>query len=266
MNNVFKNSALHLFESLEQLLKAADEVVYVTGNHDDILEDYEAIYPIKNPRFKIIRRHYPDKQPRYVQVGDLKYFFLHGHQFDKFFIWVGPLSRLPGFMAALNQTLISFFPPRGWGLPLLLALSILTRVISKSFPNPLIIFFLGLISLPRLFTYLQGTIWRRFGQLVTNKPKHLDISGLVDKNYYNKKKDTMTASVIVFGHTHIPEISSPEITKKLGKTLINTGSWISDNISTEKNTLLSIDRKGAMLLKWEGPDIGLSLIDDFRTP
>lgn len=272
----FKNTALHLFESLEGLFKVAGEVVLVTGNHDEALETYEALdkkgnnagYPITKPRFRIISRRYtPDNDPRYFQVGDKKYFFIHGHEFDRSFRFFGKLSRLPGLMAALNNTLMPWFPPKGWGTFVIFFALLVIRLLNlwpQWLPQGLL-YIMGALSVPRLFTYLQTHLWRRFGRYLTDRPKHKDIEELISKGYYDRKKDTITADVVIYGHTHVPEISKPGIAKSIGKTLVNTGSWVSDPNPTEKNTLVVIDKEGALLLKWEGKKGGFSLLDSFPT-
>ena len=89
----------------------------------------------------------------------------------------------------------------------------------------------------------------------------MDIEEMVTKGYYDKRKDTITADVVVYGHTHVPEICGPEIAKTLGKTLINTGSWVSEDKPTMKNTVVVIDEKGAMLLVWKGKKEGFRLLN-----
>ena len=259
----FKNTALQLFQSIKPLLKAADEVIFVTGNHDEALEAYEAVYPMKHPGFKIARRHYPDEAPRWIQVGDRRYFFLHGHQFDRFFLSLWPLSRLPTLMASANNALKGFTPPGGWGLSIIFLALLVLRLLTPwpSWPPLWTVYVAGILSIPRVFTYLQTPFWHRFGRYLSNRPKHMDIEEMVTKGYYDKRKDTITADAVVYGHTHVPEICGPEIAKTLGKTLINTGSWVSEDKPTMKNTVVVIDEKGAMLLVWKGKKEGFRLLN-----
>jgi UDP-2,3-diacylglucosamine pyrophosphatase LpxH len=257
-----KNAALHLFEAMNALLYVSREIVFVTGNHDEAMETFEALYPMKNPSFQIIARHYPDSEPRYIQVGPYRYFFLHGHQFDKLFLWLDGFSKIPSFMAESNHLITRFTPFDGWALPILFVFFSALRFF-LSWPAVGIIYVTFAFSIPRLFTYLQGPFWKAFGRYLTNRPKHKDIEEVVKNRYYDKNKDTISADVIVYGHTHVPEVSPPHISEKLGKTLINTGSWVQDQSAVVNNTIVVIDSKGARLLAWEGREKGFKMLGGF---
>jgi len=257
-----KNTALHLFESLESLFAVSEEIIFVTGNHDEALETFQAVYPMKNPLFQIRGRHYPEAEPRYIQVGEYRYFFLHGHQFDKLFLWLGRFSQIPSFMAGLNRVFARFIPFDGWILPVVFSFFALLQFIT-SWPPASVLYVTFILSIPRLFTYLQGPFWKVFRQFLTNRPKHKDIATIVEKQYYNRKKDTISADVIVYGHTHVPEVSPQHISEKLGKTLINTGSWVEDDSKIANNTVVVIDSSGARLLEWMGPEKGFKVLGSF---
>lgn len=60
--------------------------IYVVGNHDDSLSELEAeVNSVGLPhktKFEIYNKHYPQNLSG-VEIGCKRYFFLHGHQFDK---------------------------------------------------------------------------------------------------------------------------------------------------------------------------------------
>ncbi|HET8685309.1 MAG TPA: hypothetical protein VFM18_01445, partial [Methanosarcina sp.] len=109
-----------------------------------------------------------------------------------------------------------------------------------------------LLSIPRLFTYLQDSFWRRFKGNLMDKPKYKDIKTIVEQKYYDVNEDTTDWDVsIVFGHTHIPEIASYKF-KENGKEheclFLNSGSWTRDAVI--HNTFIYLDEMGNYLLKW----------------
>ncbi len=243
----------------------------------------------------IIGRGYDHSiDPRYMKVGKTTYYFIHGHQFDRSFKFFGRLSAIPGLMASLNNSLTPWLPPKGLGsIIAFLILLLISRAGPSSFfilSSQSIIFFVvviatGLIGIPKVFTALQGPlwkyvvnpIWRALGYTGKHslKPKYktgreLTRAGswwsklFYDRgSFYDPSKDTIQADAIVLGHTHVPEISLPDETG-ISKALINTGSWVTDDKPTPKNTVVAIDNKGTALLKWEGTEKGFTLIGSFH--
>ncbi len=248
----YVNTAMHLFESIKSLLSIDTEIIYVTGNHDEALEDYKGKYPMEEPGFRIYSRHFPQGRQLYLELGEHKYFFLHGHQFDKLFRWAGPLAKIPSIMAGFNSILSGYFPLGGWSIVLLFAaLLAVHRSMASGLGQAL--FYLtvasGFLSIPRVFTYLQTTVWSRVTRVLSDKPKYKDINRIIDEGYYDPKRDSSKADVIVYGHTHIPEICREAIRRRLGKTFVNTGSWVRGERG-EVNTLVYIDSNGLLLLRW----------------
>ncbi len=259
----FKNPLLQLSESLPGLFSFDGEIIFVTGNHDESLENYASVYPTQSPRLRIERRHYPDEDPRYVEIGGHRYFFLHGHQFDKLFRWAGFLVWVPALMASVNNTLSPHFPPRGW-LPFIMfiiAMALYGLGFLPEWMTTTILPVLGVVSLPRIFTYLQTRVWQHLKRRLAKKPKYKNISHIVKEGYYDRGKDTIVADVVIYGHTHIAEISPPEVRARLGKAFVNTGSWVEDAQQNEKNTVVCIDENGLLLLKWGGKETGFRLLD-----
>ncbi len=78
------------------------------------------------------------------------------------------------------------------------------------------------------------------------------------ENDSKKEKILDEANVIVFGHTHMPGMSSPDVEKTFGKRFVNSGSWVAEDPKCynavvehrEYNTLVYIDSEGPLLLQW----------------
>lgn len=263
-------------ESIEPFGKLSGlgcEKIFILGNHDEGIGRYldikklpndreikESTYKITNSGFTIINRHYPedpeDKEKGFLQVGKYKYFFIHGQQFDKLFIKFGRLAEAPTHIARLSDIISEYFPLKGWSAVLA---SIVLLGLYLEFRNDVVLslFLISLVAtVPKLFTYLQDKFWGRFGNVLTDKPKHKNIQTIVKEKYYNVKEDTTGWDVnIIFGHTHVPEIR-PYRTSREGKEygwlFLNTGSWTQEK--GPYNTFVYLDETGYYLLKWNHSD------------
>ncbi len=235
-----------LQESIEpfgKLVNLGCEKILVLGNHDEDITKYldikmklshikENTFEVNNSKITIINRHYPsnpeDNENGFLQVGRYKYFFIHGQQFDKLFISLGPLAKIPTYTAKISNLVSENLPLKGWSAVLA---SIVLLGFYLGFRNNIFLgFFLGslVLSVPKLFTSLQDKFWAVFGNNLTSKPKNKDIQTIVKEKYYNIKNDTTGWDVnIVFGHTHMPEIR-PYRPGSTGEGLewlfLNTGS------------------------------------------
>ncbi|MEE9176046.1 MAG: UDP-2,3-diacylglucosamine diphosphatase [Thermodesulfobacteriota bacterium] len=243
----------HSFKPLDKVIDLACEKVYAVGNHDESIEDYAGEYRLDNgSTFKIIPGHYPDESEPPVSLGKNRYFFIHGHQFDKLFIVAGWFASLPSYMAKMSSLTSKYFPLNGWSSVLLSLISFLGYFISRpyNFSEALLVLavFFAVFAVTKIFTYLQGDVWAGIRGYVVKKPKYKDIETIIEENYYDKKKDTIQANVIVFGHTHKPEIYNHNDS---GKIFVNTGSWVKEE-GVEYNTFVYIDEEGPLVLKWEG--------------
>ena len=77
---------------------------------------------------------------------------------------------------------------------------------------------------------------------------------IVDEKYWKTDKGArIQANTVIFGHTHVPEYSTPETVQKTGKILVNSGSWMR-NPRYDYNTFIYIDKDGPVLLKWDDPN------------
>ena len=108
--------------------------------------------------------------------------------------------------------------------------------------------YLVLLSvIPRIITSSMRGFYNRF-----RKSKDKSAEEIVKENYFNLKKDTIDANVVVFGHTHQASTYLPGADELLKhKLFVNTGCWVNEK-GRDVNTFVYIDPDGVYLLKWAG--------------
>jgi UDP-2,3-diacylglucosamine pyrophosphatase LpxH len=253
-------------------------------------EKFQNSYRLPNGSIlRVVPDHYPESH-EYISCGTERYFFLHGHQFDKLFEWAGWLKEVPPAMGKLSIKLglggwgfvalffffilapvVALFTPildTYFFLPFSLFTSVIHQLVilmysiahlSGTPPSHLkvtnlsylaITLLLFLLSIPKLFTVGARAIWNAIKQKSPQKPKYLEIDRVINEGYYKKERDTIVANNVVFGHTHVPGMSGADIYQKLGKNFINSGSWVNEP-HFQHNSIVYIDQQGTMLLQWE---------------
>lgn len=238
--------------------------IFVVGNHDDSISDYENMIDFEmlanSSKIDIYNRHYPEKE--YLKIGERTYFFLHGHQFDKeqaILIWVSKLigekwDPIKWFQDLFNVA----FTKRHWKgnlvvLIILLAVGwlIWEEDLQINFLHmllwALVAGFFALSSVPGLVTRAQ----RRIYDLKKSKDK--TAQQIIEDGFYQSSKDTVSSDVVIFGHTHFA--SSYKDDKKGGKFFLNSGCWVGrdEDIDGKKryaNTFVYLDESGEYILKW----------------
>jgi len=248
----------HSYSIFRNLYELTCKKVYVLGNHDEFLKVYAGEFGDKsNGVFQVIPRHYPENPEDFIQVGENKFFFIHGQQFDKLFCKLGCFSKLPtywGMISGITQKV----PGNGWPVVgfffsfLVLQISGLIEAGLSLLPV------MGFLAVPRVLTQIQGKIWKRVKNKVTDKPSYKDIQEIIDKKYYRKEKDSIKGNVVVFGHTHIPEIR--DFRSKLGKIFVNVGSWVKERGNIAGNSFGYIDERGVYLFKWHNSEPRLEML------
>jgi UDP-2,3-diacylglucosamine pyrophosphatase LpxH len=285
------------------------DIIYVIGNHDEDLLDFKKVWRKKGVEhlnkgkgtFKMFYRSYPKtkggtEEVDGIAIGEKKYAFLHGHQFDRFQIFY-KLSRF--LSIKLNKQVR--IDPIDWFQDL--ANVSFTKNIGLKLNGPTLIFCIllvlyGLVScrcfqytqigsvlgilwivissffvltiLPKVVTFLNTEIWRRIPGTIVKKCK--PIEEVMKERYVDKKGRKIDADIIVFGHTHNAGYYPKEPKKDEG-LFINTGCWVklSKNcIEKEKaipNTFLYIDTEFLYLLKWNKEvkeEDKITCVKDFR--
>jgi UDP-2,3-diacylglucosamine pyrophosphatase LpxH len=260
-DNVVKESLLpySLLSDIES------DKIYVVGNHDDSISQYETKINYQllanSRRLDIYDGHYPEEP---LRIGDQNYFFLHGHQFDKEQAILARVSDVLGekwdpvkwFQDLFNIT----FTKKHWKVSLFVFIALLVggylaylKGISQiSFGSTLfwalILGFFAISSFPGVVAKAQRRIYDY------HKPKDRTAQQIIEDGYYQSKKDTISSNVaVVFGHTHFP--SSYRGEKGGGKLFINTGSWVDgkekiDGKPRYADTFVYLDESGAYIMQW----------------
>jgi UDP-2,3-diacylglucosamine pyrophosphatase LpxH len=256
---------------LEKIIELPCNKIYVLGNHDKSLEELRAkVYTLPKGDFEIYYRHYPEKAEKDVlTVGNQRYFFIHGHQFDRDIRCFGRLGEVgPSIFLSLQRINKQLFRLHGFGSSLL---ALLLFCLYKYF---------GLWKFDALIPYavaflcpFWGTnlIWRTLRPLARRCfiARDKSIQSIIQSGWYDAAKDTIAAENLVFAHTHCPGILKVPLSGKLVKEknlFVNTGSWFSKE--KIENTFVYIDEKNIFLLKWEKerPEVLISYEIDSGDP
>lgn len=244
--------------------------IYIMGNHDNAIGNYDEKIDyemFKNKtKLDIWNRHYPDNDAG-IKIGARHYYFLHGHQYDKSQAILAMVSKLLGErwdpVEWCNSQYNTSFTKRHWALSLILfAVSALVAgwyiQSFESFGSRSAFTVLGVLvggffafsSLPAIVTKGQRNIYNR------SKPKDKTAREVLEDEYYKEQKDTVTADVVVFGHTHF---ASSYRSSRAGwgkeKIFVNTGSWVGtdekiDGEMRYSNTFVYIDDHRAHIIRW----------------
>ncbi len=245
-------------------------------------------------RFLVVNGHYPNRRQldrrdrqyanerervareEVVNVEDRQYIFLHGHQFDKMFRSAGPLRRIPGVVKGIADKQNNVHKGTGPALLgafvvlALLNLSNWTTVLGALGPPVVwsLIAISGILGISWAWATLQKPAWTYVFKRFADRPKCRTIGRIIDEQYYDCAMDkTSDRSIIVFGHTHVPDSKivnkqqMPRYEKKCAstsrtKTFVNSGAWVTPKEHTKEgpvpsNTLVYIDREGPpLLLQW----------------
>ena len=258
--------------------------IYVVGNHDqdlyelaDVLEKDKDSLILGSYKMEIYRRHYPLNVDKGIMIGDLKYAFLHGHQFDKVQI-TEPINKALGIrfdpldvvLDISNISIVkSVFKEKKWTKPttayLVLTGSLLLWIyLQKGSYVPMfqtftltnilgdilkavLVSYIVLTPLVKLIAKYQGPLWN---YLFKAKARDKTVKEVLDDGYYKESSDKMeNVDVVVFGHTHISGSSYLESRKRL---FVNTGGWVKETDGRKLNTFAYIDNNGIEVLSWTG--------------
>ncbi len=244
---VFENAYAPLAK-LQEVGANGCEIIYVVGNHDYTISEYEGQYAVTHvahvPSLRVIEDVYLDG----------RYVFLHGHQLVKAFRF--PVWRTLGFIqrlaAAFSETLkraivFSFvvalvawyFSRAGVLLQISCALGVLTALIlirEIAFPVWILGKRLGKMA-EKLETWLYGKMRKR--------PQYKEFADIIREgslqDWWDERKGKFKQKpeVIIFGHTHrydgpiqvedVPGIDLSEVDDELRKKiLVNTGCWLKE--------------------------------------
>ena len=256
---------------LATLMTFPEKIVYVAGNHDQEIAEFTGSFPTGLPtRLKIIQDHYPDnhtcsgKDTQYtgLQIGNNRYFFLHGQQFDMMFNTAGVLQDYPGWVAK-NYMLFREHPILKWGTRAICGFSLVYLVaaalgtVTSSCVEQFGILF-GITFVISLFTIEPASfrgLWDAVNMRI--KTKTATIETIIEEGFWKPEAGkNLLAEVVVFGHTHVADDSKGRYLDQYQKRFINSGNWgptktaTSDNDECEINTFVYIDAEGPLLFYW----------------
>jgi UDP-2,3-diacylglucosamine pyrophosphatase LpxH len=245
------------------LLSRGTEIVYVAGNHDNEIAEFEGVFSVSGSgNLKIIKRHWPDdydpgkdqeKLYKGIKIGDHSYFFMHGQQFDLLFKAVGVFQNYPGWVSK-NYMLFREYPEIKWFFRALFGVSLVYVLANylefiTTFLDGVMYFLLG-VSLVIIMFSIEPSTFRRFWDVISMKQnvKTDSIRTIIDGGFW--KVDigkNILADTVVFGHTHIADDSKGRYLKTHKKRFINSGSW---GDADQNNTFVYIDAEGPVLFCW----------------
>jgi predicted phosphodiesterase len=244
------------------------EIVYVTGNHDDEISDMAGDYHDILPRnLTIARRHYPEyghttrgsRKYTGISIGEKRYFFMHGQQFDLLFKTVGIFQDYPSWVAK-NYQLFRDNPYLVWFFRALLVLTLASVLFSFTTPLGSVVPVLLGISLVIVVFSIEPLMLRGFWDSINRRKKTRTdtIETIVEQGFWKHEAGAnVLADVIVFGHTHIADDSKGRYQEKYHKRFINSGAWgdvktrtRDGSAESETNTFVYIDSENALLFYW----------------
>ena len=271
---------------LQTLSKLRCEKSYVLGNHDYLLSELAgSSYPSGASPMLLTTPIYPPEMVEAtlepVEMADAAYLFVHGQQFDKYFVTSRGLDQLIGilrdgavafgqyskliasaFVVALVISLWNRIPylnqvaPFLNQAPYLNSMALLASVM------------LGFVGIPWIMTTFARAIFNRL------KSRKHDRKGAIRgfakwwldwvrprlETFREQNKDARVR--IVYGHTHLADvIEKQDLDAVLEKgidddvTLINVPAWVHDTDTQYQNvlraTFLYIDDKGYEFFGWD---------------
>jgi predicted phosphodiesterase len=213
-------------------------------------------------------RTYPEQNPRDnkivgMKIGEKRFAFLHGHQFDTFQIFYR-ISRMIKFRFdpidwcqdianvyinkyikfSLNRPTIVFC--------IILAIYVISYILYRATPigswlGILLVLFSFLITVTMVPKLIINAAIPVYESLL--KAKHESADQVIKARYNSKKGKKIEADIIVFGHTHVPDMY---YMKEIERLFINTGCWVNEHKikKEEQNTFVYIDSLDQYLLKW----------------
>lgn len=260
---------------LQSMADLKCEKVYLLGNHDIALMEIRGRYAIGASPMTIVMGVYPE-QPSVkgvkgkipletLKIGNRRYLFLHGHQFDWLFRKVG----LTWVAVALFRDGSEAFGLYSWVLSALFIITLIAKMaFPASFTLTLLVPIMGVLGIPRLFTSVARPAWNKLFKTRYNRRRA--IKGFIGWwKWFTKKREYPPNLTIVYGHTHLADVLDlKEVEQVMGRTvldrvtiekarikLINTPAWIWDKREKYMRVLRCVffyaDEEGGELLGWD---------------
>jgi UDP-2,3-diacylglucosamine pyrophosphatase LpxH len=271
--------SLALTTTFSKLNRLDAEVVFVTGNHDQVFErDVTTTSGIRG-EIRITSDVWPDSKAipssekgepgmRPVLAGKRRYLFLHGHQFDTGFQLLGPVTHIPGHLrraARLGNYM--------W----LFAILFLTSLVAWSLGAfsgheviaSIMIIVLFLLALPIIYLVIGRYLWRK----ISGSRYHRERALKGFSKWWKTQVDQGTALqgekkglddlVVVYGHTHVTDIIDGRNIGRIrplgglraqgaSPLLLNVPAWTNDpKHGLERAFFLYVDNGRHLFLGWD---------------
>lgn len=236
------------------------EKIYILGNHDDILEEIASNgkhqYPSGASGLDIIKEVYPNQEipeegvheVRTLTVGKEEYLFIHGQQFDKYFVEIGSAYKIIAYMREAAMAFGNFT----WIFVFLFILGVTFMLLRWLSPSWWMLILLALLAVPRIFIHIARPI---YNAIKSTRYNRLDLNRFKEwwSKFSNGKKCPQKNLNVVYGHTHLIDVrhlENPDV------RLLNVPSWVKDERSHKirENVLraafLYVDEEGSKFVGW----------------
>jgi len=251
--------------------------IYVVGNHDqdlyelaDVLQKDKSALNLGDHKLEVFKRHYPLNVIKGIRIGEIRYAFLHGHQFDKMQITelinkklrirfdpidvvqdISNISIVKPVFKDKRPTVVYII---SLGFTVILWNYMQAQPGLWSIPYALLVSYVVLTPAVKIIAKLQADIWNKF---LKKRARDKTVEEVIEEGYYNESSDKMNVDVVIFGHTHIAGSSYLDFNNKLknkskNKLFVNTGSWVKETDGRKLNTFAYIDNNGIEVLSWTG--------------
>lgn len=249
-------------------------VIYVAGNHDQVLEKDRTRIERDKATFVIARDIWPgpeehggrDVHP--IKAGERQYLFLHGHQFGWLYRNLGPLMHIPGHIRRAAQ--LGHYT---WVLLLMMLGLVVFEFSFSGQTAPLVViwFMLFFFLIPLIAVTLGRMAYEFISDVKHDNKKGLKSFGIwwrtrMGRGWPEESKNKPSDDLaIVYGHTHISDVVDMRTARSRGYAwtrkwrdetnmplMLNLPSWTKDfNKTRERAVMLYIDDEGYLFLGWD---------------
>jgi len=244
------------YEPLRELARSDATVVFVAGNHDRVLAGLR-LMSARGAGDVLVA-----PELLLLDAGGKRVLLFHGHQLDAAFLITKSLWKAQSYVYMLSEALSALPGNLEWVLALfsLFLLVLLFTLVNATTPLVEFVLLLAaifLVSPPLVLVWrrVQDRVWYSLiqpiayrlskGRLRGKSVKTLAVSKPLAKLVALVEELVGRVDVVVFGHTHIPELVVEN-----GRVVANSGSWIENNGNTPSCTYVRISSKGVKLVKW----------------
>uniref|UniRef100_A0A7J3X927 UDP-2,3-diacylglucosamine diphosphatase n=1 Tax=Thermofilum pendens TaxID=2269 RepID=A0A7J3X927_THEPE len=252
------------YEPLRELARSDATVVFVAGNHDRVLAGLR-LMSARGAGDVLVA-----PELLLLDAGGKRVLLFHGHQLDAAFLITKSLWKAQSYVYMLSEALSALPGNLEWVLALLSLFLLVLLFTLVNATTPLVEFVLllaaiFLVSPPLVLVWrrVQDRVWYSLiqpiayrlsrGRLRGKSVRTLAVSKPLAKLVSLVEELMGRVDVVVFGHTHIPELIVEN-----RRVVANSGSWIENDGQTPSCTYVRISSKEVKLARWsEGAEVVL---------